>query len=428
MKAPTQLKPLRTVCLFAAFLAWVEFVSVSLGGAVKAQTRELFTPVPEQEARSLSNPRIAKLRSEPTTKSLQIVKVNSLALQGNDTRVLYSGRSLSLSKQPAENEKGKGVVWHGRFLDIPGSATLVVRDGNITGTIEEGNELIEVQPLGDGMHAIVEVDVSKFPPDEPPGSHIGGQERRGMLIPQGDSADRHKAPVDINVLVGYTASASSAVYDINSLIVLAAEAANQSYRNSKVNIVLNLVGSFEYADDDTGKSQGDILNAFSGDEEVIARRNNSRADLVALIVNESSACGLAKAIMADESNGFAVVHYNCAVGNYSFAHELGHLMGAHHDPAHDPDTWPFPHGHGLEHPASNASKTFRTIMAYPCDEGSCNPRIPYWSNPQVKYNGTPTGWPDCCNNAAVLNATAPFVATFRNRSIASTGDAKRAKK
>ena len=96
-------------------------------------------------------------------------------------------------------------------------------------------------------------------------------------------------------------------------------------------------------------------------QSVAAKRKSEKADLVALIINKSDYCGLADQIMATSATAFAVVYYDCATDYYSFAHELGHLMGARHIEQDDPGTTPFPYGHGLRHDVSPA---WRTVMAY----------------------------------------------------------------
>ena len=102
-------------------------------------------------------------------------------------------------------------------------------------------------------------------------------------------------------------------------------------------------------------------------------------------------------------------------GYYSFAHELGHLMGARHDENHDSSTTPYAYGHGYEHPSSVSGQSFRTIMAYACDApASCDPRIQYWSSPNVKYIGIATGTSATNDNVRVLNATAGTVAAFNS--------------
>jgi len=96
--------------------------------------------------------------------------------------------------------------------------------------------------------------------------------------------------------------------------------------------------------------------------EVNQRRDKAGADLAALIVDQADYCGLADAIMADASTAFAVIYHDCATGYYSFAHELGHLMGARHDEQNDPSV-PFSYGHGYRH---DLAPSWRTIMAYDC--------------------------------------------------------------
>jgi hypothetical protein len=54
-------------------------------------------------------------------------------------------------------------------------------------------------------------------------------------------------------------------------------------------------------------------------------------------------------------------------------------------------------------------------MAYACDPPKvCNPRIQYWSSPNVTYAGIPTGTAATNDNVRVLNGTAATVAAFRS--------------
>ena len=229
------------------------------------------------------------------------------------------------------------------------------------------------------------------------------------------------------MLVAYTPSAKAAVADIEATIKLAVAEANQSYKNSDIKIKLYLVDSFEITYSETDKDDGTILDDFKKNADVKTRRDNSSADLAVLIMNHPRWNGLAEKIMADESTAFAIVHYAAATGNYSFAHELEHLMGARHN--NDPTTAPFPYAHGYQY---KGNPSWRTIMSYSRDcPGEC-PRLQYWSNPKVSSpsvcefcgEGHPEGsW--CCgfgfpmgtaqtnDNARVLNETATTVAAFR---------------
>ena len=85
-------------------------------------------------------------------------------------------------------------------------------------------------------------------------------------------------------------------------------------------------------------------------------------------------------------------------------------MGMEHDPASagiSPSgaSYPWSFGH-------NVNGSFRTIMSYNVCTISC-PRILHFSNPDVLYNGTPTGIEDQRDNAHTGDLIAPIVANFR---------------
>ena len=110
------------------------------------------------------------------------------------------------------------------------------------------------------------------------------------------------------------------------------------------------------------------------------------------------------------SSAFAVVHddsvYNC-IGSYdSFAHELGHNQGNVHNKENTTIAGANSDSYGYR-----VCGAYRDIMSYNC---SGEPRIPYFSNPNVLYNGQPTGLIGFNDTARSMNATAATVASFRN--------------
>lgn len=392
----------------------------------EALAAELFVPLAPDRRSADQTGRLEQIRNRPTTKSVTLVQLNIAALaEGGATISLPNNKRLNYSKKGVETRNSANFTWFGKLADNNGNATLVIRDGNITGTIKENGGFYRIEPLGNGIHAVIEVDESRFPPDHPP--TFKNKERQGSAAPpstthdtrpiatpaplsikelQDSTAPAAATPVGIDVLVAYTPASRKAVPSIEDLIQLAVDEANESYLNSGVNIKLKPVAVFELSYIEAGKDYETILNDFAANGEVNRRRDTSGADLAVMIIDQTAYCGLAKTIMAEASNAFAVVYYNCAAGNYSFAHELGHLQGARHDPDNDPAPTPFPDGHGFRQPAAG----WRTIMA-PTWGGLS--RVQYWSNPEITYGNHAMGTTDKSNNARVLNSTAGTVAGFR---------------
>lgn len=390
------------------------------GGQAHAQGRpELFTLEPGGGTRDLpQHQRVEEIRRRPTTAAITLVRVAPSVLSGAGTRMtIAQDKALDVDRTHADVRSPTDFTWFGRAVGVEGNATLVVHDGSVTGTIRDGLDLYRIEPVGQGLHAIVKIDSSRFPPEHPPG--FQQIERRSLPASAPASASdapdtgSQAAPQDIDVLVAYTPAARSAVSDIQATIQLAVAETNQSYLNSGVNIRIRLVDSFEVSYSESGKTYETILSDFTNMPAVLDRRNRAGADMSALIINQSDYCGMANAILAQASTAFAVVHYECATGYYSFGHELGHLQGARHDPANDPSTTPFAYGHGFQ--GSSGGAKWRTVMAYACP-GGC-PRLQYWSNPNVLYGGVPMGTASLNHNARVLNETAATIAAFRTTAL-----------
>ncbi len=67
-------------------------------------------------------------------------------------------------RERATDSAGGGVQWEGRIPGPPAGTATLVRDGDvIVGTIRLDGELYEIRYAGEGVHVIMNVDVSKFP-------------------------------------------------------------------------------------------------------------------------------------------------------------------------------------------------------------------------------------------------------------------------
>lgn len=189
------------------------------------------------------------------------------------------------------------------------------------------------------------------------------------------------------------------------------DSANQAFTNSQMTARFRLAGVRFTTRADSGNSSTD-LSWLRGDAEVAGWRNETAADMVGMIAEFGNACGQGYLMSNPPGAGFApnafqVTARNCAIGNLSYAHEHGHNMGFQHNPENGSGpAYPYAFGHWV-------NGNFRTVMSYsnPCTSG-CT-RRPYFSNPNVNFNGAATGIADQRDNARAGNQTASIVAAFR---------------
>lgn len=197
--------------------------------------------------------------------------------------------------------------------------------------------------------------------------------------------------------------------DMQALAELAVVETNRGYVNSGIGITMELSGyeTLDYKEEGMTSDLARFRETADGFlDSVHTTRDKQQADVNVLLVNDKSGCGLAYSIGSDASTAFAAVYHGCATGYYTFAHEVGHLQSARHDPDTDSSTTPFAYGHGFRN-----GNTWRTIMAYDCPT-SCS-RLNYWSNPNKSYEGVAMGTADKSDNARVLENTKAAIAAFR---------------
>ena len=291
-----------------------------------------------------------------------------------------------------------GVTWVGHVDGVPASfITLAYSGGFMAGSIVMPDALYQIRPApGSALHIVSEIDQSAFLPEATPIEvRISDADRAAAAnAPMADTADV------IDVLVLYTALAAANAggqAGIANLINLGISETNTSYVNSGVAQRIRLARAVQVPYTEVSSFSANLNNLRNGAgalSGVAALRDTYRADLVAMLVHPAApdACGIAFLMTAVTSafatSAFSVTDTSCVSPNYSFAHELGHNMGARHDWFVDTGTTPFTFAHG--HVNATASQRWRTIMAYPdmCTAlgFSCS-RLLYWANPQTKYLG-----------------------------------------
>jgi hypothetical protein len=356
------------------------------------------------------------------------------------TIVLRIDGTQSITVQRIEaTTTADGCTWSGVVQETGESALLMWwKDGRFTGMLGYKGHIYTVMNMGEEVRAVMEVGARKMPPDHPAASRKATDHSRlgdNPVAARPEAKIEHWPPlasvpprvkpfsdaerqaleakkITIDLMLLYTKKAANHyMIDLADLIALAIEQTNQSFRNSGLgNISLRLVHTQPIDYNERGGEHFEHLYRMVDGvgllKAVHKLRDEKRADIVGMIIDDPSSCGLSTRVAADAEEAYFVVHHSCAAITYSIAHEIGHILGARHDRQSDANNSPFAFGHGY----ANGNK-WRDIMGY---QESCDgcPRIPYWSNPRIKYQGEPTGT-DANDNARVILGQAERVSNFR---------------
>ena len=352
--------------------------------------------------------------AEPTTNEINLVEIRFNLLDTSDeiNLNLLLNTDINSVLERKEVHSADSYSWYGVNEDGLSNAIFVVDGNDVVGTIRTNDNLFRLYPIGDDLHVVILIDESAFPNDHPPQTQVGLlaattlQESiysRNSVVSSisGYGISTFENRSLLRVLVAYTSAALSEDPNIENVIQLAIDETNQSYINSDVNIRLQLANMYltSYTEVDIPTDLDRFATPSDGFmDEVFAERNENNADIAILIGTSSyGSCGQASDIFTSLDSAFAVVRRTCATGNYSFGHEIGHILGARHNPEADNSVTPFPYGHGFRNDAGN----WRTIMSYNCP-GGC-PRLQFWSNPNMSNATTNMGTVAQHDNARVLN-------------------------
>jgi hypothetical protein len=323
----------------------------------------------------------------------------------------------------------RGYVWDGTIEGVPGTATISVADGVIAANVSVDGAVYEIRHVSNGVHVIRQVDTSAFPsPSSPLPPAIDAAEDRPLVAPTDDGSI-------IDVLVLWTTSVENALGSSAGAFALAQLAvadANAAFASSGVGLRLRAAGDpasiYWPESGDINEDLHRLQRRSDGIvDEVHARRDALRADIVHVIGDWGVECGLGFRMPTNStsfaSSAFSVSGYGCTA-TYSMAHEIGHNMGLHHDAYVRPpgETGVFAYSNGYVNQSAfaagaPASRRWRDIMAYPdqCQHRGFNcPRLRYFSSPHNSVDGEPMGTAAGADAARSLNETRVTVSNFRS--------------
>jgi peptidyl-Asp metalloendopeptidase len=395
----------------------------ALAGAAALITMTAAAQLPEPPGLVSRLPNVAlttlTLPQQAITDKSRAVAINHPLLRGERFFVSLPGDIAFEAIRDSQQDLGGGrFSWTGHATDEPDSTVVIgVSGAAVAGAFTYQGQLFKLEPRANGSHVLSEVQTTDPAPELEP-------------VPVADTSSG--APVSTAVSGG-TATSTVSVIDVlvvttpavralygaegdDALAILSVAETNQAYSNSGMTTRLDLAGVYTTDYIESGDMLTDLnrLRATNDGfmDEVHSVRNVYGADVVSLIEDGAQYCGIAYRMVSLSTSfaphAFSVVSHACATGYYSFAHEIGHNQGAHHDIANAGGAATiYPYAHGYQDP----NGAFRTVMAYDCPVGC--PRIQHFSNPNVLYGGVPTGEPTYAADGLAIDQTAATVADFR---------------
>lgn len=337
--------------------------------------------------------------------------------KGERVNLSVLGKKLNLNVKNIVKKSDKRTAYSSQSADGLSFLNLAENNGKIVGSMMVDNVLYKVRPeQGSTNTLIIEVQNNTLIDHDESYTEDYNPNIMDTYSPVvNPAATSSDSGSEITVIVAYTAAFKAAAGDINAYMDLLELETNTTFINSNVNARVNLIYSYQtgYTDSKDFYVDRSYFDNTSNNYSSQLRqlRDSRKADVMMVLTGPGyNFCGIANQIGSTAETALALASENCATGYYSFAHEIGHLMGARHIMNNDPSVTPYQYGHGYCN-----SNQWRTVMGYSCPNGD-GPRIQQWSNPYVSIAGKATGTTTYENNARVWNVRAGTVSSFRSGS------------
>ncbi|MBL8747111.1 MAG: hypothetical protein JNK58_12245 [Phycisphaerae bacterium] len=340
---------------------------------------------------------------------------------------LFADTVIEVTRRERDLGLGATPMWYGEIAGEPEGYALLVMNGDaFWGKVFSPRlGMFEIAYVAPGLASIRQIDTAALPSCgvdhrhedvNVPGHDAAAGEAEGAGAERGSESGGF---IFADVGLMYTSSARAALGSTAAMEAFldgAIADANVAYGNSQINLRIRSAFKAETSYAQNATDMGVDLSALQNPndglmDEAHTLRNQYGADLVTLIVNASnSACGIGYLMSSVgpsfQSLAFNVVARTCVSG-LTFPHELGHNMGC----AHDRDnaggaSYAFAYGY------RTPGNSYRTVMAY-----APGTRVPYFSNPDVTFQGfamgVPIAQPNPCHNAQAINLNASTIAAWR---------------
>lgn len=310
---------------------------------------------------------------------------------------LPEGRTAAVRRRSVERRARVDFLWTGES-SRGDRIVLTGEGGRVAGTIFGVDRTYRIFPSQDGGHEILEAEAGaelECGGVAESAGHEGGRfEGERPAVARSDSQrDTRRAPL-IDLLVAYDSASTAAVggkRNIRTIVQHYVDLTNVAFHNSEIEARVRLVDSVEVTlPANVLGNNFAVLGWLQESSEIASLRASSGADMVGVLSeNTSRACGVAAMIYRPGGPGAGQAFFESRrrCGAETFAHEIGHLMGADHDPANaSVARGQFIYGRGHLYDGR-----YRTIMSYTTECGSACPAQPFFSNPAISHDGRTTG-------------------------------------
>ena len=369
--------------------------------------------------------------------AIDLSRLDAAARAGEAVALDLPGRTVVSRPERVERRGDGRWTWFGD-ADGGGRATITVENGRVAARIQTPRGITVVEPRRGGHVAFTpaedpdDVDDALLPPPGTPRTEAGSPGFGGVADPL--------FPDEFHMALFYTGAVADSLGDgVGAFLQGTVDVLTDVLANSNVPARARLVASAQVDYVEPGGQMADDLYAFQDPfdgqmDEVHGVRDAASADFAALLTetggNAATGCGIAflmsplDVFFADAA--FSVTKRSCQFG-LVFSHEIGHNLGLHHDRYVTQGSGAFEFSHGFTNidslDAGAGRPGFRTVLAYNnrCQDagGTCD-RIPYYSNPELLWNGQPMGAEGTEDNARSTREAVPFASAFRRLALTYT--------
>lgn len=325
----------------------------------------------------------------PSKSKISIASYNALNAKAPDYEYHSIVEALSISKLVADgkaiNLSIPGIDEKARYLridelsikkdtmfllggyEVDSSSLVTIRSYNdmVFGTIRQNNQSYTLTGIKPGISVITQNKLRIIAPYCPVQGGVVDSAVKEDFQPVYDfskSGALEKTIIcpesRLNILVMYTDAADASVQDIDQVAQSSVDQMNGFLHNSDLNLRANLVGTVAFSEfvegDDINNDLGRLGGNISASPDIEPPVQNlvdvvqqeilrTGADYVVFLTGpyQSSVIGTSDATVFTDANGqntfdlgppnrLAIVDATLATEEFTFGHEVGHLMGCHH--------------------------------------------------------------------------------------------------